>query len=100
MNITVEKASCSATLNVEVPADKVASERNSIVSAYAGQANIPGFRKGKAPVKMIEKRFENEIKEELFNRLIQEGCQEAIKQEELKVLNINAPTEAPELKED
>ena len=100
MNITVEKSSCSATLNVEVPADKVASERNNIVSSYAGQANIPGFRKGKAPVKMIEKRFENEIKEELFNRLIQEGCQEAIKQEELKVLNINAPTEAPELKED
>ncbi|WP_018969697.1 trigger factor [Rubritalea marina] len=99
MNITVEKSSCAATLNVEVPADKVASERQNIVKSYVGQANIPGFRKGKAPVKVIEKRFENEIKEELTNRLVQEGCQEAIKQEELKVLNINAP-EAAELNDD
>lgn len=99
MNITVEKKTCAATVNVEVPADKVASERKNIVNAYVGQANIPGFRKGKAPVKVIEKRFETEIKEELTNRLVQEGCQEAIKKEELKVLNVQAP-QAPEFKED
>lgn len=93
MNITVEKKTCAATVNVEVPAEKVASERQNIVKAYIGQAKIPGFRPGKAPVKIIEKRFKNEITEELTNRLVQEGCQEAIKQEELKVLNVQAPQE-------
>ena len=91
MNITVEKKTCAATVNVEVPADKVTSEREDIVKTYMGQASIPGFRKGKAPAKIVEKRFENNIKEELTNRLINEGCQEAIKQEELKVLNVKAP---------
>ncbi|MGJ8671474.1 trigger factor [Rubritalea sp.] len=99
MNITVEKNTCTATVNVEVPADKVASERKNIVNAYVGQANIPGFRKGKAPVKVVEKRFATEINEELTNRLVQEGCQSAIKQEELKVLNVQAP-QAPVFKED
>lgn len=93
MNITVEKKTCAATVNVEVPAEKVASERQNIVKAYIGQAKIPGFRPGKAPVKIIEKRFKNEITEELTNRLVQEGCQEAIKQKELKVLNVQAPQE-------
>jgi trigger factor len=50
-------------------------------------------------VKVIEKRFESEIKEELTNRLVQDGCQDAIKKEELKVLNVQAP-HAPEFKED
>lgn len=99
MNITVDKQTCSATVSVEVPADKVTSERNSIVSAYAGQANIPGFRKGKVPVKIIEKRFKDAIQEELTNRLINTGCQEAIQQEDLKALNVKTPQE-PVFKDD
>ena len=94
MNITAEKKTCAATVNVEVPADKVASERQSIVKTYITQAKIPGFRPGKAPVAMIEKRFEQEIEGELANRLTQEAVDAAIKQEELKVLNVAAP-EAP-----
>ena len=59
MNITVEKQpNCKATLKVEIPADKVNGQRQSIVSKYAGQARVPGFRPGKAPSNVIEKRFE------------------------------------------
>lgn len=91
MNITVDKQSCAATINVEVPADKVTSERKSIVNGYTGQAKIPGFRPGKAPAKVVEKRFEKEIGEELTSRLINEGCESAIKQEKLKVINVKTP---------
>lgn len=94
MNITVEKKTCAATVSVEFPADKVAAERQTIVKTYISQAKIPGFRPGKAPVAMIEKRFEQEIEGELANRLVQNGVDSAIKQEELKVLNVAAP-EAP-----
>ena len=99
MNITVEKKTCAATVNVVVPSEKVASERKTILKSYIGQANIPGFRKGKAPVKMIEKPYEKEIEGELANRLVQEGCDAAIKQEELKVLNVQVP-QAPTFKDD
>jgi len=97
MNITVEKKpECLATVSVEVPADKVASERESIVSNYSKQAKISGFRPGKAPVKVIEKRFEKQIKEELYSRLINQGCEDAIKQEDLKVISVNV-TDEPNL---
>ena len=100
MNITVEKKpECMATVNVEVPADKVASERQNIVSAYTKQAKIPGFRPGKAPVKVIEKRFDKQIKEELYSKLINLGCEDAIKQEDLKVISVNV-TDEPKLSDD
>lgn len=93
MNITVEKqADCTATLNAEIPAELVSKERKSIVKAYSAQAKIPGFRPGKTPVSVIEKRFGDAIKEELESRLINEACSGALKQdEELKVLHFKNP---------
>jgi trigger factor len=92
MNITVEKLpKCVATLRVEVPAEKVASERGRILQGYAKQAKIPGFRPGKAPQAVIAKRFEREIAEELESRLVREAFETAIKQENLKVLDFKNP---------
>jgi trigger factor len=93
MNITVEKQpECTATLRAEIPADHVSKERKGIVKAFGAQAKIPGFRPGKIPVSVIEKRFGNDIKQELESRLINEACNEALKQdEELKVLHFKTP---------
>ncbi len=92
MNITVDKqANCKATLKVEIPADKVNGQRQSIVSKYAGQARVPGFRPGKAPQDVIEKRYQKQITDELNENLFNLAIDEAIQQEELKVLNYGAP---------
>ena len=64
MNIVVEKQpKCVATLRVEIPADKVQGQRDRIVRGYASKARVPGFRPGKAPRAIIEKRFDKEIGE-------------------------------------
>ena len=92
MNIVVEKQpKCVATLRVEIPAEKVSGERDRIVAGYTRQAKIPGFRPGKAPRKVIEKRYEKEIDEQLRDTLMQEGCDEALRQESLKVLDFGVP---------
>lgn len=93
MNITVDKQpECTATLRAEIPAEKVQNERKGIVKAFGAQAKIPGFRPGKTPVSVIEKRFANDIKAELEQRLISAACGEAMqKDEELKVLNFKNP---------
>ncbi|BDS05164.1 trigger factor [Oceaniferula spumae] len=93
MNITVDKQpECTATLRAEIPADKVSTERKNIVKAFGAQAKIPGFRPGKTPVSVIEKRFATDIKAELEQRLISAACGEAMKQDEdLKVLDFKNP---------
>ena len=69
MNITVEKQpNCVARLRVEVPAEVVTGERKQIVHAFSRQAKIPGYRPGKVPQSVIEKRFASQITEELETR--------------------------------
>lgn len=88
MKILVEKqANCTATLRVEIPADKVQNERQKVAQTLALKAKVPGFRPGKAPRAVIEKRFNKEIVAESRETLINTALDEAIKQEDLKVLD-------------
>lgn len=92
MNIVVEKQpKCVATLRVEIPADKVNGQRDQIVKGYTSKARVPGFRQGKAPRAVVEKRFQKEISEELNGVLINEAYDEALKQESLNVLDFGVP---------
>lgn len=93
MNIVVEKQpKCLATLRVEIPAATVAGERAKIVAGYTSQAKLPGFRPGKAPQKVVEKRFQKEISEELESRLFNESFDEALRKEQIKVLDFGVPS--------
>ncbi|QTN31376.1 trigger factor [Akkermansiaceae bacterium] len=92
MNIVVEKQpKCIAVLNVEVPSADVAAKRASIASTYASQAKIPGFRPGKAPKAVIQKRFGKQISEELTEALFGEACDQVLEKENLKVLDFGFP---------
>jgi trigger factor len=92
MNIVVEKQpKCVATLRVEIPAEKVQGQREQIVRSYASKVKIPGFRPGKAPRSVVEKRFQKDINEELHGQLINEAFDKALRQESLKVLDFGSP---------
>ncbi len=89
MNIIVERLpDCRATLRVEVSPSEVQGERTKVTALFAGQARIPGFRPGKAPRQVIEKRFQKQIDDEVRERLVQRGFQEGMKKESLEILRI------------
>ncbi len=98
MNIVIEKQpKCIATLRVEIPAEKIAGQRDRIVSGYASKARFQGFRPGKAPRALVEKRFQKEISAELNDLLFAEAYDEAMKQETLAVLDFGQPSEVTTL---
>ncbi len=87
MAVTIENtAPCRKRLRVEVDAERVAGTRAEIVQEFRKVANIPGFRPGKAPEPMVEKRYAGEIDEELRKRLIPESYREALAGQKLKVV--------------
>ncbi len=89
MNISVERLpECKARLSAEIPADTVTATRKQIVAAYAQQAKVPGFRPGKIPTSVIEKRYANPIEEELKDRLARSAYQEAQEKEDINILGI------------
>ena len=89
MNVTVEQLpNCLATLKIELPAEKVASTRDAIVGEYSKVAKLPGYRPGKAPRAVVERKYRKEIKEELQKKLLGDSTRQAIAEQKLRVLQI------------
>jgi len=89
MNVVLEpQANCIVNLQIEVPADRVASERLVVTKGIQRQARVPGFRPGKAPLSLIESRYAEEIRSELIEKLISASLKEAIKEKNLSVLEV------------
>ena len=99
MNVSVKDAgSCRKTITIEIPADKLAEERADTLKAYLKYANIPGFRKGKAPKHVVAKKYAKEIDQDIQERVLPKYYQEALMETELKVVNVIDATEV-ELKD-
>jgi trigger factor len=91
MNVVVESLpNCLASLRVEVGSDKVSKAREQVVQKFLKQVRIPGFRPGKVPRAMVEKRFSKDISEELESALVQQSLDDAIREKGLKVLNVKS----------
>lgn len=89
MNFTVDKQpQCRVNMRVDFSPDEVKTERGRVVDSFRKQARIPGYRPGKIPLPVVEKRFQKEIAEELEHRLVQLGCREGIKQQSLEVIAV------------
>src|SRR5215813_7859636 len=89
MKVEVEKQPGSvSTLQIELPPEEVSKEWDAIASSFARFAKIPGYRPGKAPRAVIEKRFRKEIQDELTKKLVSKSYHEAIEQKQLRVASL------------
>ena len=93
MNATVTPVDQhKVTLTIEVPAKDVKKGIDQAVKRIAGQVNIPGFRKGKAPRRILEMNFGKEaILDEAFETIAGRAYQEALRANEL------TPVSEPEI---
>lgn len=85
LKVSVEKpAAWSRRLTITVPAERIARERRSAVERLARQVKLPGFRKGKVPVQVMEKRFGAAIEQETLEKVVGDAYREALKREQLQ----------------
>ncbi len=89
MKVEVETQPQSvATLRIELPPEDVRKEWDAIAGNYARYARIPGYRTGKAPRAVIEKKFRKEIQDELTKKLVSKSYHEAIAEKQLRVISL------------
>ncbi|PYU12811.1 MAG: trigger factor [Acidobacteria bacterium] len=77
------EASCRRELELEIPAEEVSKKMQSVAKEFARLATIPGFRKGKAPVSLIRRRFAEDIKGEVLQTLVPEHVEKALAEQKL-----------------
>ena len=90
MSCKVEKTKNANEVKLEITVDAEKFD-NAIKKVYFKSAkyfNIPGFRKGKAPMQIVEKYYGKEIfYEDAFNEVAGEALDEAVKENNLQVVS-------------
>ena len=72
-------------LTVEVPFEELKSEMDKAYKEIAGQVNIPGFRKGHVPPRIIDQRFGRAaVIEQVVNQVLPGHYSDAVNQNELR----------------
>lgn len=85
--ITVEDAGpCRKKLSIEIPGDQIGDKIQAAMAEIETTVKLPGFRPGKVPRKLIEKRFGPAVRDETKQRLVSEAYQTAIKEHELRIV--------------
>lgn len=94
MKVSVkDEGACRKLLTIEVPAEKVGEEREQVVAQYKQFASVPGFRKGRAPISVIKKRFAKEIADQTRDQLVPKFYRQAVEDQELEVVTVVNATE-------
>ena len=84
LKVTIEKpATWTRRLTITIAAEQLEQEKRNTAKKLAQQVRLPGFRKGKVPTQVLEKRFGPAIEQETIERVVGEAYREAIKQENL-----------------
>jgi trigger factor len=83
---TKEETATHTTLEIEVSAEDVEKAFAAVTKSYVKRAAIPGFRKGKAPVSVVQKRFSDEIKGDVLEATVPDALAAAIEERKLAVL--------------
>ncbi len=96
--VTVTEAGpCARKLAFDIPAAAIAEKLDGSLDALVTETELPGFRKGRAPKRLIEKRFGEAIKHEAKEQIVSEAYTKAVEDNKLQV--VGEPIGDDDLKE-
>lgn len=97
--ITIEDNGPAAKkITVEVPEDRIKAKIEEQFAELQEVAQLPGFRAGKAPRSLLEKRFKGDVRNQVRDALLRESYQQAIQKNSLSVIGEPEFDQAEELK--
>lgn len=101
--VTIEEAGpCKKKVTIEILKEKIKKATDKQYEKLGKEALVPGFRKGRAPRRLLEKRFGKETTEQIKLTLLDNASKSAIEDNKLQTLgepdidfeNIEMPTES------
>ena len=89
MNLSIKEAGTARQIaTVTFDAEEIQTKEKEACNEIGKVANIPGFRKGKAPSNVIRKRFSKELNDELTRKLSTEAYESIMENRDFKVYSI------------
>jgi trigger factor len=73
-------------ITIEIPDARINEKIDGNLNDLQTEAVLPGFRRGRAPMRLIEKRFGTDVRNEAKTQLMAESYQQVIEENELRVI--------------
>jgi len=106
LSVTVQDAGpARKKLDIEIPEERIQAKIEENYDKLSDEAAIPGFRKGRAPRRLVERKFGKAIRDDVRGQLLSEAYSQACEDNNLDVLgepevtNDQGEKETPELPE-
>ncbi|MFQ5847603.1 MAG: trigger factor [Candidatus Methylomirabilales bacterium] len=89
MKVSVEELSgCKRALTVEVPPEAVRPTVEGVCQKLSQRVALPGFRRGKVPREILERRFRDEIRDEVLQEMVPNTYRQAVEQSHLDPVDL------------
>jgi len=69
---------------VQVPYKEVDNSINAKIAEIIPTVSLPGFRKGKAPLNIVKKKYENNVLSEVIEKLVEDKTKKLLEEKKLK----------------
>jgi len=79
-----EAGPCQKSVRLQVPPEEIAPVRAAVLGEFLKEAALPGFRKGKAPLELVEKHYAKPLQEETLHRVTRQTFERVVKEHNLK----------------
>lgn len=80
---TKEEKPCQVTFSVQIPSDIVEAKQKEVTKEFQREAQLPGFRVGKAPLELIQKNFADKLKSHTVDQLLKESVPHVLREKEI-----------------
>lgn len=91
------KGDCAYEVKITVAAANLEKETTAQFDELMEMVELPGFRKGKAPLKLLQNKFGRNVKAEVVGKLVEESFKKLVDDEKLRVWQTPAVENLEEL---
>ena len=70
--------------SIDIPYSEIDDSINNKIKEIIPTVTLPGFRKGKAPINIVKKKYENNILGEVIEKIVQEKTKNLLEEKKLK----------------
>ncbi len=86
MQVSVETGEgLERRMRVDLPSERIQDEVEKRLQKLSRSVRLPGFRPGKAPLKLLRQRFAGQVEREVFGDLVQSSFAEALADQSLRL---------------
>lgn len=91
-----EEGPCRRVIEIEADADYLEERYSDKLDEFSSRVELPGFRPGKAPQELVEKKYGSRLKNQVLSGVLSEGYDEAVEEADLDIVGepaVDTPVE-------